>query len=287
MPRRPTSDAPEAPLRLLVTREHAAARIGERIAIGEALLEHPIRSTDELEAARHDRTKWSQYNHELLKQLFSTPAMAEEYSRFLGAVVMGGPTSLGDKVDTLHRDIRDSLHRLDSIRARLDLIPFSTADGGQAFTPATRPSETAIFIVHGQDEAARESVARFAETLDLDPIILHEQVNAGRTIIEKLEHYANVPFAIVLLTPDDIGASASSPDSLQPRARQNVILELGYFVGLLGRAHVCALYKGSLELPSDYVGVVYIPLDPEGGWRLRLAKELKAAGFGIDMNRAL
>jgi len=92
-------------------------------------------------------------------------------------------------------------------------------------------------------------------------------------------------FAVVLLTPDDIGGSKSSdPDKLEARARQNVILELGFFVGKLGRKHVCALYKGPLDLPSDYLGVGYVPLDESGGWQLQLARELRSAGFSVDMN---
>jgi predicted nucleotide-binding protein len=123
--------------------------------------------------------------------------------------------------------------------------------------------------------------------LEVKAIILHERPTEGRTVIEKLEHYADVDFAVVLLTPDDVGAVRDRPGSLQPRARQNVLLELGYFVGRLGRKNVCALYKGTLELPSDYLVVVYVALDPAEGWRLQLAKELRSSGFNVDMNRAL
>jgi predicted nucleotide-binding protein len=142
------------------------------------------------------------------------------------------------------------------------------------------------FVVHGHDEAARESVARFLEKLGVRAVILHEQATGGRTLIEKLEHYSSVDFAVVLLTPDDLVA-ASNSEIPQPRARQNVVLELGYFFGKLGRGHVCALYKGPLELPSDVIGVGYVPLDEAGGWRLSLAKELRAAGFTIDMNQVV
>jgi predicted nucleotide-binding protein len=144
-----------------------------------------------------------------------------------------------------------------------------------------------VFVVHGHDEAAREAVARFLEKLELDAIILHERPTEGRTVFEKLEYYADVDFAVVLLTPDDVGAAKGDPAQLKPRARQNVVLELGYFAGRLGRKNVCALYKEALELPSDYLGVVYIPLDAGGGWRLQLAKELKSSGFTVDMNQAL
>lgn len=152
--------------------------------------------------------------------------------------------------------------------------------------PMVQPA-LAVFLVHGHDEAARESVARYLDRLSVKPIILHEQANQGRTVVEKLEHHANVTFAVVLLTPDDVGAARAEADSLRPRARQNVVLELGFFVGKLGRQRVCAIHKGALELPSDYMGVLYIPFDDAGGWRLALARELKAAGFSVDMNAAL
>lgn len=116
---------------------------------------------------------------------------------------------------------------------------------------------------------------------------MHEQPNSGRTIIEKLEGHLDVDFAVVLLTPDDVGGLAGDPPRLQNRARQNVVLELGLFIGALGRGRVCALYKGDLELPSDFDGVVYVPMDDAGGWRLLLAREMKQAGMNVDLNRAM
>ena len=109
----------------------------------------------------------------------------------------------------------------------------------------------------------------------------------GKTIIEKLEHYSDVGYAVVLLTPDDEGRKKAEGENLRDRARQNVLLELGYFTGKLGRSRVCALHRGSVEIPTDYLGMLYVPLDEAGGWQLRLAKELKAAGFDIDMNKAV
>jgi len=156
-----------------------------------------------------------------------------------------------------------------------------------AHTVTAAQSGRAVFIVHGHDEAARETTARYLERLGLEAVILHEQVNQGRTIIEKLEQSSNVEFAVVLLTPDDVGAAAGAKDKLNPRARQNVVLELGYFVAKLGRSRVCALHKGDVELPSDFLGVVYVPMDSAGGWRLLLARELKGAGFAIDLNEAV
>ncbi len=147
------------------------------------------------------------------------------------------------------------------------------------------PKETRkVFVVHGHDEAAKEATARFLEKLDLQPIILHEQSSGGRTIIEKFEKYSgDVGFAVVLLTPDDFGAARKEKDRLQPRARQNVVLELGYFLGRLSRNRVCALYKGGVELPSDIQGVIYVEMDDAGAWRTKLAQELVEAKCPINL----
>ena len=144
-----------------------------------------------------------------------------------------------------------------------------------------------VFVVHGHDDGTKQKVARFLERLDLEPVVLHEQPSKGHTVIEKFEDHSDVGFAVVLLTPDDVGAIEDRPDDLKPRARQNVVFELGYFVGALGREKVCALAKGNIERPSDYDGVVYIPLDNGDGWRMKLVKELKAAGFDVDANKAI
>lgn len=145
-----------------------------------------------------------------------------------------------------------------------------------------------IFLVHGHNEAILHEAARFLERLDQNVIILREQPNKGRTIIEKIEDYADAGFAIILLTNDDRGGpSEVSFEEQNYRARQNVIFEFGYFIGRLGRNRVCALYTPGVEIPSDYSGVLYIQLDEQGGWRLALAKEMKAAGLPVDMNLAL
>jgi len=145
-----------------------------------------------------------------------------------------------------------------------------------------------VFIVHGRNDVIKTKVARFLEKFNIIPIILHEQPNAGRTIIEKFEGEASdVDFAIVLLTADDVGMLSDSKDGLQTRARQNVIFELGYFIGTLKRMRVVALREKGVELPSDYAGIIYIDLDDKDTWRLQLATEIKHAGIDIDLNNVI
>ena len=144
-----------------------------------------------------------------------------------------------------------------------------------------------VFVVHGHDDLAKVTVARFLEKLGLEPVILHEKASGGRTIIEKIENYTNVGFAIVLYTPDDIGCVAATKPDLKPRARQNVLFEHGYLIGKLGRGNVCALLKGDVEKPSDISGIAYVSFDDRGAWNTEVAKEMYAAGYKIDLNRLL
>lgn len=202
--------------------------------------------------------------------------------------MMGNNYSLGEIQDSIREGIEGAAIKLSSLR---DLLAERLE--GAAVAVSVEPARAArapgnrVFIVHGRDDAAKEAAARFIARLDFQPIILHEQPNAGRTIIEKLEGHLDVDFAVVLLTPDDVGGLAGDPPQLQNRARQNVVLELGLFIGALGRGRVCALHKGNLELPSDFDGVVYIPMDDAGGWHLLLAREMKQAGMNVDLNRAM
>ncbi|EWC91521.1 TIR domain-containing protein [Porphyromonas catoniae] len=153
--------------------------------------------------------------------------------------------------------------------------------------PKAPMDKSKVFIVHGHDEAARLAVAGFIEKLDLEAIILDEQASSGRTIIEKIEANTNVGFGIVLYTPCDLGTSQKKGEQLKPRARQNVVFEHGYLIGKIGRKNVCALVKGDIEKPTDISGVVYIPMDEGGGWKLAVGKELQACGYEFDPNKLL
>jgi predicted nucleotide-binding protein len=151
-----------------------------------------------------------------------------------------------------------------------------------------RQREERVFLVHGHDNSVVHEIARFLEKARLEVVVLREQPNVGSTVIEKLCAHSDVGFAVVLMTADDLGGPAAAPLPEQRfRARQNVLFELGYFLGKLGRGKVTVLHRPEVEIPSDYSGVLFIPLDEAGAWRLLLARELKTAGLPLDLNTIL
>jgi predicted nucleotide-binding protein len=148
-----------------------------------------------------------------------------------------------------------------------------------------------IFVVHGHGNEMLHYVARILFLLDLKPIILREQANQGKTIIEKFEEIADgASFAVVLASPDDLCYEKDQkPDTAMFRARQNVILELGFFIGKLGRSNVVTLIKTdkNFEFPSDYGGIVHLLYDDHGNWRFDLVRELRAAGYDVNANKLI
>ncbi len=151
--------------------------------------------------------------------------------------------------------------------------------------PKAPMDKSKVFIVHGHDGEAKQAVARFIEKIGLEAIILHEQASSGQTIIEKIEANSNVGFGIVLYTPCDLGAPQEQKENLKPRARQNVVFEHGYLIGKIGRKNVCALVKGDIETPNDISGIVYIKMDEGDSWKFAVAKEMKACGYEVDLNK--
>lgn len=183
--------------------------------------------------------------------------------------------------EILHRYIRPLLQYLE-----MRLFEHAAAPPRAGNSPDGLNTQD-VFVVHGHDEASKQALARFLEHLGLRPIILHEQSNRGRTIIEKFEAHAEVQFAVIILSPDDVGRLTTEPDGeLAFRARQNVVFEMGYFIGRIGRHRVLPLKVGPVELPSDYAGVVYTDMDLPGAWKATLVRELKSAGFDVDANKA-
>ena len=143
-----------------------------------------------------------------------------------------------------------------------------------------------VFVVHGHDHELKNDAEVFLREIGLEPVVLHREPDQGLTVIEKFERNADVQFALVLLTPDDVGFAVTESEKPEKervtgfRARQNVIFELGYFVGKLGRSKVFYIFKEGVELPSDLTGLIYKKVKEsveEVGYAL--IKEFKTAGL--------
>lgn len=280
--RKEDATAARRPARLCVSRDEARQKIEAQRAAGSALASGAVSVVrGDVDAFAGDVSTWCEVTKHLLRRLFDTD---EEADRFATSVRFG--FSMDPDPGTRLRERRDDasayVRRLESLLQRLDLFdePEGSPPGDASAT--ANASGDSVFIVHGHDVAAKQETARLLERLKLRAIILDEQTNKGRTIIEKFEDHAKeCAFAVVLLTPDDLGRARDGVE--KARARQNVIFELGYFMARLGRGRVCALHKGGLELPSDIQGVIWISFD-DGSWKLALAKEMRDAKMPIDLN---
>lgn len=293
MPREPRPHKESAPTQLTIKRKEAEDRLQTLIERGREIRQRGYNTEQDLEAGLRDGDKWTRYADEVLKRTFDS----EEYARELAGAIpgisvtpygSGYEPSLDQQVATFTEYLDCKIRTLESILERLSLIPETEIHSTDMEGPQSEriPTHTRkVFVVHGHDEAAKQSVARLLERLDLEAIILHEQPNLGRTILEKIESCSDVAFAVVLFTPDDVGAPAEHRENLRPRARQNVVFELGYFIGKMGRSRVCVLYTESVEILSDYQGVLYVPMDTAGAWKTGLGKELRQAGIEVDLNK--
>ncbi len=233
--------------------------------------------------------------NETLKQVFGfETADYYQYSvsslADLPVVLGGGEYSPREVREGYRRGIEKTVLKLGALMESFEerVVDESGGNETESGTPLGRPTiSRRVFVAHGRNSGVKEIVARYLEQIDLQPVILHEQGNQGRTIIEKFEAHADVAYAVVLFTRDDIGHAADRPDQARPRARQNAVLELGFFAGRLGRERVCLLYEEGVEMPSDYAGVLYVQLDDAGAWRLQVAREMKLVGLEIDLNKVI
>lgn len=176
---------------------------------------------------------------------------------------------------------------LGALQVTIDILDddiFDEIKSAEASAP--REYSNKVFIVHGHDDQSKADLEIMLTEMGFEPVVLHREADEGQTIIEKFEKHADVGYAFIILTPDEVAylaAQESKPDAERAkelRARPNVIFEFGYFVGRLGRPRVCCLYNGDVVLPSDLDGLVYKKFNKsveEVGYSI--SKELKAQGY--------
>lgn len=259
--------------------------------IGKQLLQEQIKKAKEMLVSRpvntSDHTAWNNTTRVYLIKVFGSKspnvnAVIQASSSESLSMGMGNEAFEKYTASLVENQIKMLNSCIEQLETEIDLTKGEKSIGEQDIVK--KPSNK-VFIVHGHNQGVKEAVARFIEKLGLEAIILHEKPSTGRTIIEKFSDYSDVHFAIVLLTADDLGKGYNSSDELKPRARQNVIFEFGYFIGKLGRPRVCALYEENVDIPSDYQGVIFIPISNGEQWKHDIVRELKASGFDVDANK--
>lgn len=292
-----TIDSKDTASTLIISKPEFKKQLEDRINIGKELLDIAVKTVnsspyygrrqqsieyDEKEkedffSAYH---KWDDFNTDFLKRTFNNSE--NEYKKeYEDAYHLGSMFGSDDVVGDQKKTIKQKIGKLESIIERLVII---TCDKQEKIIDTQNSTQLSnkVFIVHGHDSLMKETTARVLSKLGLDPIILHEQPDGGRTIIEKFEENSSeVGYAIILLTADDEGKAKKETD-MKARARQNVVFEMGYFIGKLGRKKVLLLLENGVEKPGDLDGVVYTPIDANDGWKLKLVKELKACKYNVS-----
>ena len=273
-----------------------AKLLDRKVSLEETTILHPrriieIKNYDETEKELFiaDCKKWDAYNNTLIRQSFEDNDSPHSYFNAYGRT--GNLTNLfgEDIIKEVKHQISEKINYLESIIEQLPLINQVTdrvADDNREMEVKVGIETKDVFIVHGHDAGLKNEVARFVSDMGYHPIILHEQPNHGKTIIEKIETFSNVCYAIILYTPCDIGAT-NDGSNMQPRARQNVVFEHGYLIGKLGREKVCALIKDEVERPGDIDGVIYVAHDNRGAWKMEIAREFKTLGLQFNPDAIL
>jgi len=267
--------------RVMIPKAEAAEILQERIDAGQFLMSSSNPVPNRRRPWLIERTTWSEYNEILLRQMFSSDSYWRKYK---SSADLSSQKNISDLY--VKASIQSYLNTLSMIKEMLELIdehPDLNSAPSQQEPAMSTPISRNVFIVHGHDISLRNEVSLLLHEIQLQPIVLAQKTNEGRTVIEKFEDHSDVLYAVVLLTPDDLGAVKTKPEELKPRARQNVILELGYFLAKLGRSKVCILYKGDVELPSDINGFVHISVDEGDSWRYQLGREIKQAGSKVGI----
>ncbi|HED38486.1 MAG TPA: hypothetical protein ENI76_09640 [Ignavibacteria bacterium] len=281
----------EEPRTILIKDRNAfKSKIIEQITQGKQLYSTDIQTEEQLKQIEKQFKLWNDYNQEFLKVSFNI-ASNEYLYRYKNSGSMIGVDDVmrganihhpNHRLKTIKQRIESKTNELESLLLKADLIPSNFETLPITNTKNAMKVNPIVFIIHGHDEEMKKSVQVFLNRARLDDIVLHERPDKNRTVIEKLiEEGASADFVIALLSPDDIQSDGTI------RARQNVILEIGYFIGRLGREKVKILRRENTDIPSDLHGILYENFDKDGAWRIKLAKEMIAVGISIDIDNVI
>lgn len=264
--------------------------------LGQDILDerYKANTAESLVAAEDRIDRWNQTVHEFLLHSFTDERKANEFkktrARNKTGIIQTGPRRSAQLSEINADSLRKKISYLQALSAQ---VQYFHVDEVEVEIGNTVEFSSEVFVVHGHDGEMKQALARFITHLGFIPIVLEEQPDLSQTIIEKFEKHSKSPgYAVVLFSPDDEGRSKNlnldgSLSDLKSRPRQNVVLELGFFIGKLGRDRVCVVRRGEMEQPSDFSGVLYTPFDDEGGWKQKLARNMKSVGYQVNANALL
>jgi predicted nucleotide-binding protein len=277
---------------LIIPKEEFKSQIIEQISQGKQFGIKNITTENQLSAIEKEFDIWDDYNNELLKSSFNNTGNEYRNSykssgQMIGVSEVMRGISIHNtqyRLKTLKERIEAKINELESLLAKVNLIHSEVEETRTTIAEkeASIYSKDTVFIIHGHDDSMKKAVQLFISRAGLKDIVLHEQPDKSRTVIEKLIEEGNsASYVIALLSPDDTQEDGTV------RARQNVVLEIGYFIGRLGREKVRLLRKGEVVIPSDLQGILFENFDNEGAWRIKILKEMHAVGLPIDLTNAV
>jgi len=261
---------------LTIPRADAEITLDKQIQLGNEILNVSIETNTQLKAAEKRYNHWNSDNFEFLKKILKKQEIAKDYSSSPWSIgkILIGDLKLSVKIENLKTNIKRKLTNMESIKTSLEYL------GSELDTDSE--SSNKVFFIHGTDCETKHKVLEYLLKLGLQPIILKDMASAGKTVMDVIGQREDVKYAIALLTPDDVGSIYN--EKLNFRASQNVILELGIFVGKLGRNKVSSLYTESVELPEDYHEFQHIQITRSDKWKSVLRAELQIAGFILEID---
>jgi predicted nucleotide-binding protein len=147
-----------------------------------------------------------------------------------------------------------------------------------------------IIVVSGTDETMKQTITLSLKKLGLAAVVMSEEPRQGKKIVERFADYADVGFAVVLLSPDVyVYPKGEEATKRQRIPNQDVTFMLGFLLGKLGKDKVLAFYKENpnFKMPIEFAGVKFTALDDRDSWKHALIRELTANGYTVDTERLL
>lgn len=257
--------------------------LDERIELGEELYNRPVETQTDLKRNKDEYYSWSKYNSEYLKKAFNKEQ--NEYRKsyddtdsfFFGSI--GLRKSPLQDLKSLKDKINHKVNILKQIRSKTEFMERNVLKSSLFKKQELETNKTQIFIVVGQDLEAKDKTISFIENLGLEAIVLEDTT----LLLEKIKAYPNAKFGIVLYTANPTQEKKLANSNAIQKAQQNKILEHCFLMVKIGKNNVCALVSENVDMPNDISGAVYISMDESDQWCNSLIKELKKAGYPINM----